>query len=95
MKIISMTQHEKIVKLCIDGGWHCQIQFWNLFIRSPHKRRGELKKIGYEFLDRKCEHGVKNGKDYKMIQSAAAEKIKGILEIPIFKEKPKVERGLF
>ena len=62
-----MTQHEKIIDMCKDGEFHCQIQFWNLFIRSPHKRRGEIEKKGvYEFEDRKCEHGVRNGLDYRM-----------------------------
>ena len=68
-----MTQHEKIIEMCKDGEWHCQIQFWNLFIRSPHKRRQEIvdtKDSPWLFHDRPCEHGVRNGRDYRMIQKA-------------------------
>lgn len=62
-----MKQTDKIIELCKDKGFVCQIQFWNLFIRSPHKRRSDIAKEGkYYFETRKCEHGVKNGFDYQM-----------------------------
>lgn len=61
-----MTQHEKILEMCEDGQFHCQIEFWNLYIRSPHKRRAEVEeKTGGKFEHKPCEHGVKNGFDYK------------------------------
>ena len=64
-----MTQHQKIIEMCSDGKYHCQIEFWDLFIRSPHKRRGEIEKRGeYEFKTRPCEHKVKNGYDYLMFR---------------------------
>lgn len=38
-----------------------------MFIFSPHKRRAEIEEdTQYYFEDRKCEHGSKNVKDYKM-----------------------------
>lgn len=62
-----MTQHEKIIAMCSDDGWHCQNAFRELFIFSPHKRRGEIEKKGtYMFDERKCIHGVRGQKDYKM-----------------------------
>lgn len=64
-----MTQLQKIIELCSDGAFHCQVEFWNLFIRSPHKRRAELEKTGkYLFQSRPCEHGHKNVRDYLMIE---------------------------
>jgi len=63
-----MTQHQKIIEMCRDGKYHCQIEFWNLFIRSPHKRRADIEEKGeYRFETKDCEHGVKNGFDYKMV----------------------------
>lgn len=60
------TQHDKIVELCSDGEWHCQRDFRALFIWSPHKRRDDLKKRGYAFEERKCTHGIRNSKDYRL-----------------------------
>ena len=57
------------------GQFHCQNEFRDLFIFSPHKRRidiegrknrNELPTGKYIFDERKCEHGVKNQKDYRM-----------------------------
>lgn len=62
--------------MCSDGNWHCQIEFWNLFIRSPHKRRSDIvegrakgiPKGRYTFEETPCIHGVKNGKDYRIVK---------------------------
>lgn len=63
--------------MCEDGQWHCQNEFREMYIFSPHKRRCEIegrknrkeKVTGrYEFLERGCEHGVRGQKDYKMIE---------------------------
>jgi hypothetical protein len=64
------TQYQKIIDLCSDGEWHCGIDFWNLFIRSPHKRRSEIEKKGrYRFESRPCEHNHKNVRDYRMFEN--------------------------
>jgi hypothetical protein len=59
-------QHQKIVDLCADGAWHCQTDFWNIS-KSPHKRRGELEELGYHFEERRCVHGIKLCKDFRLI----------------------------
>lgn len=62
-----MTQHQRIVELCQDGEYHCQRDFHPI-TWSPHKRRGEIEKKGkYLFLERPCEHGIDQSKDFKMI----------------------------
>ena len=62
-----MTQHEKIIEMCLDGNWHCQNEFRALYIFSPHKRRSEIEAKGkYRFETRKCEHGVRGQLDYLM-----------------------------
>ena len=73
---MKLTQHQKIINLCGDGEYHCQIEFWNLFIRSPHKRRGEIEEKGqYHFETRDCIHGVKNGFDYRMSGEKRSQKV--------------------
>ena len=69
------TQHQKIINLCLDGGWHCQNEFRALYIFSPHKRRVEIegRKNRYErptgkyiFEDRPCTHDFRGQLDYRM-----------------------------
>ena len=63
------TQYKKIIDMCSDNEFHCQVEFWNLFVRSPHKRRAELAKTGkYIFQDRPCQHGHKNVRDYRLYE---------------------------
>lgn len=63
-----LTQHEKIIQLCLDGDWHCGNDFRALYIFSPHKRRSEIQAEGeYYFEDRSCEHGHRLVRDYKML----------------------------
>jgi hypothetical protein len=61
-----MTQHDTIIVLCSDGAWHCQREFRDLFIWSPHKRRADLELRGYIFEERRCEHGIRNSKDFRL-----------------------------
>lgn len=72
------TQHQKVIDLCRDGRWVCQNSFRDAFIFSPHKRRVEIEgrknrkepvQGKYEFLERKCEHGIGGQKDYRMIEN--------------------------
>ena len=58
-------QHQKIVALCADGDWKCQGLFWNIS-KSPHKRRAELAAEGYLFEERRCVHGIKLSKDFRL-----------------------------
>jgi len=66
-----MTQHDKIIEMCMDRDWHCQAEFWKNYIFSPHKRRAEIEKKTdkndnklYEFYERPCEHGIAQSKDF-------------------------------
>jgi len=69
-----MTQHQKIINMCKDGSWHCQTEFWNLHIFSPHKRRTEIengetrfaKPNEYLFEERPCIHGIRGSKDFRL-----------------------------
>ena len=70
-----MSQHQKVIDLCIKGDWVCQNEFRAQFIFSPHKRRVEIEgrknraeqpKGRYIFDERKCEHGINGQKDYRM-----------------------------
>lgn len=70
------SQHDKIISFCKDGDWHCGNEFRQNFIFSMHKRmieiegrRNKTEPITgkYYFIYRKCEHGHKNVKDYKMV----------------------------
>lgn len=71
-----MTQHDKIKKMCKDGEWHCGNEFRANYIFSPHKRRSEITEEGqYYFEDRKCEHGHKNVRDYRMILNGSKWKV--------------------
>lgn len=66
-----ITQHQKIENMCKDGGWHCQTEFWSMFIMSPHTRRAEIEKQGkYKFESRPCEHNHSKVMDYKMIENS-------------------------
>jgi hypothetical protein len=66
-----MTQHDKIIEMCMDRDWHCQAEFWKNHIFSPHKRRDDVEKKTdkngnklYEFFERPCEHGIAQSKDF-------------------------------
>lgn len=62
------TQHQIIIRMCLDGEWKCQNEFRRNYIFSPHKRRSEIEAVGrYKFTRRKCQHGITNQFDYKMI----------------------------
>ena len=61
-------QHQKMLDLCSDGDWKCQGLFWNIS-KSPHKRRGELEQLGYLFEERRCVHGIKLSKDFRLVQA--------------------------
>lgn len=66
-----MSQVQKIIDMCKKEEWICQTSFWPIS-KSPHKRRDDIIKQGkYTFEDRKCEHGHKGVKDYKMIVNGA------------------------
>ena len=69
------TQHNKIIEMQKDGQWHCVNEYRAMFIFSGWKRRieiegrknrNELPTGKYIFEERKCEHGIKNQKDFKM-----------------------------
>jgi len=84
-----MTQHEKIIEMCSDGEFHCQLAFWNLYIRSPHKRREEVeKKYGVGFKTMRCVHGVKNGYDYRMFR-------KPKIELPPARKVENINQSMF
>jgi len=77
-----LTQHRKILDFCSDGKFHCQNEFRANFIFSPHKRREEIEKglprqgiqaNRYRFEKRKCEHGIKNQYDYKLVENPPTE----------------------
>ena len=69
-----MTQHEKIIEMCLDGNWHCQNEFRALYIFSPHKRRSEIEAQGkYKFEWRKCEHDIRGQRDYRMVEPTELE----------------------
>jgi hypothetical protein len=64
-----ITQEQKIIELCKDGNFHCQQEFRNMHIYSPHKRRSEIEERGrYFFEERKCVHNVRGQKDYRMVE---------------------------
>lgn len=64
------TQHNKIYNLFEDGQWHCQVDHWNLFIRSPHKRREEIEEQGkVHFHWKPCQHGYQNVRDYFLLET--------------------------
>ena len=70
-----LTQHQKIINLCSDGGWKCQNEFRALYIFSPHKRRSEIEAQGnYRFEYRKCEHGIAGQRDYRMVEQDVKKK---------------------
>ena len=75
---MNTSQHQKVIELCAGERWVCQNEFRAAFIFSPHKRRVEIEgrknrnepvQGKYEFLERKCEHGIRGQKDYKMIEN--------------------------
>lgn len=62
------TQYQKILELHSDGKWHCNAEYWRLFIRSPHKRRSEMERMyGVRFEWIPCEHSHRNVRDYLLI----------------------------
>jgi hypothetical protein len=55
-----MSQHDKVIELLSSGNWICQKTFWDLYMRSPHKRRKEVEQKTKQRIEvRKCEHGLK------------------------------------
>lgn len=59
-------QYKKIIDLCWTGEWTCQAAFWTIS-KSPHKRRKELEQMGYLFEERRCTHGIKASKDFRLM----------------------------
>lgn len=102
MKTTKISQCRKIVNMCMDGQYHCQNDFRGLFIFSPHKRRNEIAgkeresdiATGkYDFIKRKCVHGVSSQYDYKMIlnpnyvpevEKTGEERVKELAQMNIF-----------
>ena len=75
MKDEAHKQRAKIINMFKDGEWHCINDIRAIYIFSFHKRRveiegrenlSELPTGKYIFEERKCEHGTKNQKDFKM-----------------------------
>lgn len=63
------SQYDKITKLHENSEWVCGNAYRAEYIFSAHKRRGEYaKKFGVSFKTRKCEHGHRAVKDYRMIE---------------------------
>lgn len=63
------SQIARIMAFSSDGAFHCQVEYWDSFIRSPHKRRREISDGGvYRFESRPCAHGHGNSNDYRMIK---------------------------
>ncbi len=69
-----MSQHQKLIELCEGNGFVCQAEFWKIS-KSPHKRRDEIakgqyangKKDHYAWEERRCEHGIPNSKDFRLV----------------------------
>lgn len=49
-----MNQHEKILNLLNNGSWVCSSQMYALYIADPRTRLAELKKQGYQLINRWC-----------------------------------------
>lgn len=63
------SQEDKVMDLLSDGEYHCQTQFWDRYMRSPHKRRsGTEKKFDVKIENRKCIHGLPRSFDYRIIR---------------------------
>ena len=62
-----LTQHQKILNMCSSGRFVCQNEFRANYIFSPHKRRSEIEKLGYQWEVRPCEHNQPRQFDYKLI----------------------------
>jgi hypothetical protein len=61
-----MTQEQRVIDMLSDGGWHCQKEFWDRYMRSPHKRREGAEKLARRKIEaRKCEHGMGRSFDYR------------------------------
>lgn len=61
-----MKQTEKVYELLKTGEWVCQLEFWNHYMRSPHKRRAEVqRKYGVSIEARRCTHGQNKSFDYR------------------------------
>ena|SRR3990167_10210255 len=61
---LDMTpQHQKILELHDDGGWHCSTEIE--YIRDQRKRVSELRQMGYVFeklsCDSRCGHSHNSG----------------------------------
>lgn len=68
-------QRKKIIEIFKDGQWHCINEVRANYIFSFHKRRVEIegrKNLSelptgmYLFEEKKCEHGVRNQKDFRI-----------------------------
>lgn len=65
-----MSQHEKILNKLSDGNWHCSSELYALFIADPRTRICELKKLGYQLEDRRCQqHNFHEGgsKEWRLL----------------------------
>jgi hypothetical protein len=50
------SQKNKIIKLLLDGQWHCTSEFYALFMADPRRRICDLKEDGYIFEEpRRCQ----------------------------------------
>lgn len=49
-----MNQHTKLINLLDDGAWHCSNELRDLYIPEYRSRINELRKKGYNILDRRC-----------------------------------------
>jgi hypothetical protein len=61
-----MSQEQKVIEMLSDGEWHCQLEFRQAFMWSPHKRREEAEKSSKRSIEfRACTHGLKRSRDYR------------------------------
>ncbi len=73
-----MTQHKKILQLLSNNEWVCSSAFYASYIADPRTRICELKKKGFELVDRWCENPLHRHegmmKEWKLV-SAPAQKV--------------------
>ena len=63
-----MTQHQKILDILSDGGWHCTNEFYASYIADPRTRIVELKKKGYILLWQWCKtHPHNKSKEWQLL----------------------------
>lgn len=74
------TQFDKLITMLSDGAFHCQADFW-VVSKSPHKRRDDLTKRGYQFEERPCTHGIRNSKDFRLASLPKPEKRRQVVEL--------------